>query len=224
MGENLNVRSVRFVTSAVQASDYPDLAGMPEIAVAGRSNVGKSSLINGLVNRRQLARVSNTPGRTQLLNFFVVNEHFGLCDLPGYGFAAVPGKVKAGWGRMIETYLTSRTSLRALLLLIDVRREPGQWETDLVHWCSVQGHSVVPVVTKVDKLNRARRGLAVENIAKTLGFLPRKVIAWSTLSGEGMEPLWQAVMRQVGPPPGSVEAELPSPAGPAPEGGPPSEP
>jgi len=208
MAENPHVRAVRFVTSAVQPSDYPDLGGMPEVAVAGRSNVGKSSLINGLVNRKRIARVSNTPGRTQLLNFFVVNEHFSLCDLPGYGFADVPEKVRAAWGPMIETYLSSRPPLRTLLLLLDIRRDPGQWEVDLVHWCSVQGQAIVPVVTKVDKLNVARRGLAVQKIARTLGFLPRKVIAWSALSGEGVEPLWQTVLRHVGPP-GTVIAPRP---------------
>lgn len=221
MAENLHVRSVRFVTSAVHPADYPDLGGMPEVAIAGRSNVGKSSLINGLVNRRQLARVSNTPGRTQLLNFFVVNEHFGLCDLPGYGFAQVPGAVKAGWGRMIETYLTTRPSLRALLLLLDIRREPGQWEVDVVHWCSVQGQAVVPVVTKVDKLSRARRQPAIDNIAKSLGFLPRKAIGWSATTGEGLEPLWQAVMRLVGPPPGAAPPGAEPPGG-APPGDAPS--
>lgn len=198
MAENPAVHTVRFVKSAVVKADYPDLEAMPEIAIAGRSNVGKSSLINGLLNRRRLAKVSNTPGRTQLLNFFVVNEAFGICDLPGYGYAKAPKAVRAKWGAMIETYLSERDSLRALLLLMDVRREPGEWETQLIHWASHHGFAVVPVVTKIDKLSRSRRGIAVTKIAHKLGFSPRKVLAWSALSGEGMEPLWNAVTRVTG--------------------------
>ncbi|MCB9548387.1 MAG: YihA family ribosome biogenesis GTP-binding protein [Myxococcales bacterium] len=204
MPENPHVHRVHFVKSAVRVDEFPDLGEMPEVAVAGRSNVGKSSLINGLVNRRQLARVSNTPGRTQLLNFFVVNDHFALCDLPGYGFAQVPGALRASWGPMVERYLTHRGTLRALLLLLDIRREPGEWETSLVHWCSYHGQALVPVVTKIDKLGKAKRTLAMQQIAGTLGLAPRQLIGWSALSGEGLEPLWRRVVRLVGPPPGAT--------------------
>lgn len=197
MAENPHVRQVRFVKSAVVPADFPEL-DLPEIAVAGRSNVGKSSLINKLVNRRRLARVSNTPGRTQLLNFFVVNEAFTLCDLPGYGYAKVPVAMKASWGRMIETYLLERAPLRALMLLMDVRRTPGDFETDLIHWCSHHGHAILPVVTKVDKLAKNKRGLAVRKIATTLGLRPRGIIGWSAQTGEGLEPLWRGVARLTG--------------------------
>ena len=130
MAENLAVHTVVFLKSASRLSESPDTGSLPELAIAGRSNVGKSSLINRLVNRRQLARVSNTPGRTQLLNFFRVNDAFVLCDLPGYGYAKVPWELRSSWGDMIGGYLERRTPLRALLLLVDCRREPGQWERE----------------------------------------------------------------------------------------------
>ena len=197
MAENLHVRSVEFIKSAVNPAHFPDLL-LPEIAIAGRSNVGKSSLINKLVNRRRLARVSNTPGRTQLLNFFTVNDAFTICDLPGYGYAKVPRALKATWGKMIETYMLEREPLRALVLLLDVRRTPGDFETDLIHWCSHHGHAVLPVVTKVDKLSKSKRGLAIRKIATQLGFRPRAVIGWSAVTGEGLDPLWRGVTRLAG--------------------------
>ncbi|MGK0361893.1 MAG: GTP-binding protein [Bradymonadia bacterium] len=197
MAENPHVRSVEFIKSAANPIHFPETL-LPEIAIAGRSNVGKSSLINKLVNRRRIARVSNTPGRTQLLNFFVVNDAFTICDLPGYGYAKVPRALKATWGKMIETYLLEREPLRALILLMDVRRTPGDFETDLIHWCSHHGHAVLPVVTKVDKLSKSKRGLAVRGIANKLGFQPRSVIGWSAVTGEGLDPLWRGVVRLAG--------------------------
>ncbi len=196
MADNRFVTKVEFVKSAVHPPDFPELE-LPEIAIAGRSNVGKSSLINKLVNRRQLARVSNTPGRTQLLNFFTVNDAFSLCDLPGYGYAKVPEAIRAQWGPMVERYLTQRRSLRAMLLLADVRREPGEWEAQLAEWCSAVGLAIIPVVTKVDKLSKSKRGLAIQRVARQLGFSPRRVIGWSAVTGEGLEPLWRAIQRQL---------------------------
>ena len=196
MDERPRLRSVEFVKSAVYPKDYPDL-GLPEIAVAGRSNVGKSTLINKLVNRKRLARVSNTPGRTQLLNFFDVDHRFTLCDLPGYGYARVPTEIQRTWGPMVETYLAERECLRALLLLVDVRREPGEWEAQIIGWVTAHGYSVIPVITKTDKLSKSRRGPTVQRVARGLGFEPRRVIAWSGLTGEGLGALWSAILRQV---------------------------
>lgn len=201
MAENPHVKSVRFIKSAVHVRDYPDTGELPEIAIAGRSNVGKSSLINGLVNRRRLARVSNTPGRTQLLNFFNVNEAFTLCDLPGYGYAKVPESVQIAWGPMVEGYLEKRETLRALLLLVDVRRDPGDMEMQLTQAASVYGRAVIPVATKLDKLTASKRKLGLARVAKGLGLTPRQVIGWSALTGEGLMPLWDAISRHL-----SVEA------------------
>ncbi len=198
MAENPHVKQVRFVKSAVHPSDFPDLEGMPELAVAGRSNVGKSSLINGLVNRRRLAKVSNTPGRTQLLNFFVVNEAFSLCDLPGYGYAKVPLVMKRQWGPMIERYLEGRDTLRGLLLLMDARREPGEWETGLIGWCSEHGIAVIPVVTKIDKLVPSKRMPALAAVGRPLGLPAKQLVGWSAPNGDGLEDLWGRVVRVLG--------------------------
>lgn len=191
MADNPHVKTVAFLKSAVARKDWPDTAGLPEVAIAGRSNVGKSSLINRLVNRRQLARVSNTPGRTQLLNFFSVNEQFVICDLPGYGFAKVPGKIKEAWAPMIEGYLEGREPLRVLMLLLDCRREPGEWETGLVTYCSQRGLALLPVVTKIDKVSKAQRFPTLARIGRTLGLPAESLTAFSAETGEGLESLWQ---------------------------------
>jgi GTP-binding protein len=195
MAENLAVHSVVFLKSASRLSESPDTGSLPELAIAGRSNVGKSSLINRLVNRRQLARVSNTPGRTQLLNFFRVNDTFVLCDLPGYGYAKVPWEMRSSWGDMIGGYLERRTPLRALLLLVDCRREPGQWERDLAAFCSTRGLALVTVVTKVDKLPKSKRFESLSRIARSLGVPPEALVAFSSETGEGLDLLWRRVVR-----------------------------
>lgn len=205
MADNPFVKQVEFVKSAVWPKDYPE-GLLPEIAVAGRSNVGKSSLINKLVNRRRIARVSRTPGRTQLLNFFSVNDQFLLCDLPGYGYAKVPKAIKADWGKMIGTYLETRDELRALLLLVDIRREPGDWEADVISWCSMHGRTVIPVATKIDKVPRSKQKLRLAEVGKVLGFTPGKLIGWSSVTGEGLEKLWKAIQRQIPSPAPTEEA------------------
>ena len=192
------VKSSSFIKSAVYPDAYPDTGGLPEVAIAGRSNVGKSTLINGLVNRRKLAKVSNTPGRTQLLNFFLINDEFVLCDLPGYGFARVPGAVRQNWKPMIETYLAQRAELRVVMLLVDIRREPGTFETDLIGWVSAQGLTILPVATKVDKLSRSKVKPALARIAKGLGIDARDLIGWSALSGVGGEKVWYGLNRRLG--------------------------
>lgn len=198
MADNPHVRSVEFIKSAVARKDWPDPTGLPEVAIAGRSNVGKSSLLNRLVNRRRLARVSNTPGRTQLLNFFRVNEAFVVCDLPGYGFAKVPSAIKAGWGPMIEGYLDGRTPLRVLMLLVDCRREPGAWEIGLATYCSQRGLALLPVVTKIDKVPKAQRLPTLARIGGTLGLPADQLVAFSAETGEGLDLLWRRLERLLG--------------------------
>ena len=195
--EQRHIKTATFVKSAVWPRAYPDPEHYPEIAVAGRSNVGKSSLINRLTQRKQLARVSNTPGRTQLLNFFLINEQFTLCDLPGFGYAKVPLSVKKQWGQMMELYLTQRDPLRALLILMDIRRTPGDWERELVTLGSACGWGVIPVVTKADKLSRSQQKPAIAKIAKSIGLSSKQVVPCSSLSGEGMDDVWRAMQRYV---------------------------
>lgn len=196
MADNRYVTKVEFIKSAVYPRDFPETL-LPEIAIAGRSNVGKSSLINKLVNRRRIARVSNTPGRTQLLNFFSVNDRFTICDLPGYGYARVPAAVQRQWGPMVEAYLIERECLRALVMLVDVRREPGEFEAQVATWTSAQGLALIPVVTKVDKISKSKRAIAVQKVARALGFSARQVIGWSAITGEGLDGLWRAIQRQL---------------------------
>ena len=181
----------RFVTSAAQPSDFPP-PGLPELAVVGRSNVGKSSLINALVGQDGLARTSRTPGRTRLANWFEIDGRFHLVDLPGYGYAEVSRAMRDSWRPLIEGYLAERTSLVGVLLLIDIRRGVEHEELDFVPWLAERKLPVVVALTKADKLAKNKRTLEVAAVRKALG-LARDPLAVSTLSGDGIEPLWRAV-------------------------------
>ncbi len=183
------VKSAEFITSAVKPSQYPP-ADRPEIAFAGRSNVGKSSLINKLVNRRRLVKTSSTPGRTQLVNFFLINQAFRFVDLPGYGYAKVPAGVKRQWGAMIETYLTQRPCLRGLILIVDIRRTPGREEDDLLHWLDHHGIACRLVATKADKLSRNRQVRPLRTIAAKLGIADEALVLFSAKSGLGQDAVW----------------------------------
>ena len=141
------------------------------------------------------------PRTHSAFNFFLVNNAFVLCDLPGYGFAKVPVKIKRAWGPMVETYLSERPQVRALLLLMDVRRTPGDWEMQLIQWASLHGYSLIPIVTKVDKLSVSKRKPAVAKVAKAIGVAPDQVIPWSSVSGQGLGLLWKTIHRFVQPSP-----------------------
>jgi GTP-binding protein len=183
--------SARFVTSAAEPKQFPP-EGLPEIAVVGRSNVGKSSLINALVGQTGLARTSRTPGRTRLVNWFEIDDKFHLVDLPGYGYAEVSRDMRESWRPLIESYLSERKTLAGVLLLIDVRRGAQDDELDFVPWLEARGTPIVVALTKADKLAKNKRMLEVTKAKKTLG-LHREPIAVSTLSGDGVDPLWRAV-------------------------------
>jgi len=149
----MKIKTAEFVTSATEPSQYPP-ALLPEIAFAGRSNVGKSSLINTLVNRKRLVKTSSTPGRTQLINFFDINQQMGFVDLPGFGYARVPRAVKKKWGPMIETYLSGRETLKGVVVIMDIRRIPGQEELNLLGWLDHYSITGISVLTKTDKLSK----------------------------------------------------------------------
>ena len=152
----MKIKTVEFIKSAAEFSQAP-VDGRPHLAVAGRSNVGKSTLINYLLGRRSLARTSGKPGHTRLLNFFLVNNAFYLVDLPGFGYAAVDRKTQGQWGPMVHDYLEGHEDLKALLLLMDLRREPGEEEIRLMAWLNEYGLPFFPVLTKVDKLKPQAR-------------------------------------------------------------------
>ncbi len=180
------IRSAEFVKSAVKPVHYPEEL-LPEIAFVGRSNVGKSSLINTLLNRKNLVKTSSTPGRTQLINFFNINEAFMFVDLPGYGYARVPQSVTKTWGSMIETYLSTRTTLKGVVMLMDIRREPGKDEDDLIAWFRLYNIPAVYVLTKADKFSNQQRMAQHKRCAASLGFDPSMLIPFSAKSRLGRE-------------------------------------
>jgi GTP-binding protein len=182
----------RFLCSAATPEQYPP-EDLLEVAFAGRSNVGKSSLINTLLNRKKLVRTSKTPGCTQLLNFFEVNGRWRFVDFPGYGYAKVPTEVRRGWRPMVERYLKERRTLRGLVLILDVRRLPSPEDLSLWCWLQERGLSVIAVVTKVDKLSRNERAKQISAIAGRLGCGPESLLRFSAASGEGREELWSAL-------------------------------
>ena len=188
----MKVTSAEFITSAAKPSQYP-AGGLPEIAFSGRSNVGKSSLINILVYRKHLVKTSATPGRTQLINFFDINENMTFVDLPGYGYARVPASVKKKWGPMIETYLSGRRTLKGVVVIMDVRRMPRQEEQNLLAWLDHYSLAKILVLTKADKLSKPKQAQQRSAIAKTLGLDPDTLILFSAKSRQGREDLWQAI-------------------------------
>jgi len=192
----LIIKSAEFVTSAVKQSQYPP-AALPEIAFAGRSNVGKSSLINTLVNRKRLVKTSSTPGRTQLVNFFNINEEFSFVDIPGYGYAKVPASVKKKWGPMIETYITTRNTLKGVVLIMDLRRTPGPEEMNMFDWLNHHGIPSVPVLTKSDKLSKIRQQKQLKQISNTLSVDKNNFILFSAKSRQGKDEVWDAIKKLI---------------------------
>ena len=190
------IKSAEFVTSAVKPSQYPP-AVLPEIAFAGRSNVGKSSLINTLINRKRLVKTSSTPGRTQLINFFNINEAFCFVDIPGYGYAKVPASVKKNWGPMIETYITTRKTLNGVVLIMDIRRTPGPEEMNMLDWLNHYNIPSVPVLTKSDKLSKTKQQKRLKEIVNTLSADKDNFILFSAKSRQGKDEVWDAVKKLI---------------------------
>lgn len=174
-------------------SKIPD-TGRPEVAFAGKSNVGKSSLINGLMNRKSLARTSSQPGKTQTINFYNVNEQMYLVDLPGYGYAKVSEAVKAKWGRMIEDYLHQSPTLRAVFLLIDIRHEPSGNDRLMYHWICEQGYEPIIIATKLDKIKRSQVQKQLKVLRQGLEVRPgTQMIPFSAETKQGREEIWALI-------------------------------
>jgi len=200
----LIIKSAEFVKSATAPAHYPETT-LFEIAFAGRSNVGKSSLINVLVNRRGLVRTSSTPGRTQLINFFDINGDFSLVDLPGYGFAKVPLAVKKAWGPMVRTYLETRANLRGVVLLFDLRRVPRDEDLQLLDWLEELDVPTIPVVTKADKVKRGQRAAHLKAIRDATGLPADAFTLFSAVSREGKDDVWARIEAALSGPEARVE-------------------
>jgi len=178
---------LKFITSAKRYTDLPDSPA--EVAFVGRSNVGKSSLINALANQRQLARVSNTPGRTQLINLFELPNGGTLVDLPGYGYAAVPGREKAGWQRMIEDYLLEREALDLVMVLVDGEIGPTKLDLQMLDWLRQSGVPHTVVATKLDKVKPSKLATRKKELARAAGLDTGDVMWVSAAKGTGIDAL-----------------------------------
>ena len=188
----MEIKSAVFVKSATAANQSPSLI-LNEIAFVGKSNVGKSSLINALLGRRSLVRTSKTPGRTQFINFFLINEGFYFVDLPGYGFAKVPLEVKRQWEPMIRKYLFDRPELRAVVLLFDIRRVPSKDDIRMLDWLEEYAIPTIPVITKVDKISTGKRSGYVSKITDQTGLPPHAFSCFSTITREGRDDVWERI-------------------------------
>lgn len=185
----MKVTSAEFLKSAFKESDWPT-DKKPEIAFLGRSNVGKSSLINSLLMVRGLARTSSTPGRTQSLNFFTINERFRFVDLPGFGYAKVPREIKSTWGEMVTSYLANRSQLVLSIHIVDSRHEPTKQDLQLHEWLEHSNKPRLIVATKSDKLSNNELRKNLEHINKVLD---NSVVAYSAKTGRGKDELWRAI-------------------------------
>ena len=191
------IKSAEFITSAAHPHQYPQDQS-PEVAFAGRSNVGKSALINCLVQRKNLVRTSRTPGRTQLINFFNINDSFRFVDLPGYGYAKVSQSLRATWGPMIETYLDSRENLRGIVHIMDLRHPPTTDDISLWSWLKEKKIPAVPILTKADKLPRAKWNPLAQTAGQLLGISPAGLIVFSAQTRQGRNELLDRIKELVG--------------------------
>jgi len=192
------VHSVDFITSAPALASCPP-PEWPEIAFAGRSNVGKSSLVNCLLNRKGLVRTSSTPGRTQLLNYFAINDQLYFVDLPGYGFARAPRSVREKWQPMVHGYLKGRATLKAVVWLLDVRREPSKEDLQFLDWLEESAIPTIPVVTKIDKVSRNELGRCLAKISSSTGLPVELFTPFSVLSRKGHAELWELISMALEP-------------------------
>lgn len=186
--KSVNLETVCGVTSVLPENDKI------EIAFAGKSNVGKSSLINGLMNRKSYARTSQQPGKTQTINFYNINEELYFVDLPGYGYAKVSEELKAKWGKLIEKYLKSSKQLKLIFLLIDIRHEPSANDKSMYDWIVFNGFEPVIIATKFDKINRSQKDKHIKMIRTGLNTRPgTKILPYSALTKQGREEIWECI-------------------------------
>ncbi len=193
----MKIKSAVFVGSAVKEEQYPE-GSLPEIAFVGRSNVGKSSLINTLVNRKSLVKTSGKPGKTRTINFFEINESFRFVDLPGYGYAAVSGQTKREWASFIEEYLKKRQELRLVIQLVDLRHEPTALDKAMYDWLM---HFQIPTIlaaTKIDKISKGQRAKHISIIRKKLSIgTDHILVPFSSVTREGKDELWSIINKYI---------------------------
>ena len=188
---NINLETVCGITSRLPENEKP------EIAFAGKSNVGKSSLINALMNRKSYARISATPGKTQTINFYNINGELYLVDLPGYGYAKVSEKEKIQWGRLVERYLHGSSRLKAVFLLIDIRHTPSENDRVMYRWILEQGYEPVIIATKLDKLKRSQVSKQMKVLREGLRLIPgTKLIPFSSVTKQGRDEIWDLVEKE----------------------------
>lgn len=200
----LVIRHLEFLGGMAVGADWRPPTDLPEVAFAGRSNVGKSSLLNMLVERRAFARVSNTPGRTQEINFFQVNRQFVIVDLPGYGYARVARAKREAWGELIDTYLRATAQLRGVVVLLDARRDPSPEDLDMLEHLANLGVPTLVAVMKIDKLGARAREQQLSRIAQIAGLDPTQMVPCSAITREGRSEIAEAVVSLVSP---AAEAE-----------------
>ncbi|MCI8885109.1 MAG: YihA family ribosome biogenesis GTP-binding protein [Dorea sp.] len=189
--KNVNLETVCGITSKIPENT------LPEIAFAGKSNVGKSSLINALMNRKSYARISATPGKTQTINFYNINQEFYLVDLPGYGYAKVSEQEKQKWGQMVERYLHGSKQLRAVFLLIDIRHDPSANDKMMYDWIVSWGYHPIIIATKLDKIKRSQKDKQVKAVRQGLGLLPgTEVIPFSSVTKQGRDEIWELAEKE----------------------------
>lgn len=194
----MKIKKAELLITAVKYEQYPE-EGVPEIALAGRSNVGKSSLINTLINRKKLARTSGQPGKTQTLNFYNINDVFRFVDLPGYGYARVSKTEREKWGKMIEYYLVHRKSIKEVFLLLDIRHSPGEHDKMMYEWLKSFGYSGYIIATKADKLSRNQQEKAISVIKKEMNIDDRsKIISFSATKKQNKDKVWARIENIIG--------------------------
>lgn len=186
--KSVNLETVCGITSVLPENTRP------EIAFAGKSNVGKSSLINALMNRKSYARISATPGKTQTINFYNINEELYLVDLPGYGYARVSEQEKEKWGQLIERYLHGSSQLKAVFLLVDIRHEPSANDKMMYEWVVSQGYHPIIIATKLDKIKRSQVDKHLKMLRTGLSLVPgTKIIPFSSMTKQGRDEIWELV-------------------------------
>ena len=193
----MKIKAAKFLKSAVVPADYAE-TDLPEIAFVGRSNVGKSSLINKLLNRRSLAKTSSTPGKTRLINFFLINEDLVFVDLPGYGYAKISKQERIALGKMVDRYLSVRETLRAVIVLQDLRRDQTEMDRTMIQMVRKYGIPVVVVLTKADKFSKNGQAKRLKELKPALAGLERPHILFSSTSGAGREELWEEILTLAG--------------------------